>query len=575
MRQVLKPSNIFSLAARRFVRKHKNQNDMDIQLISQIEDTFPEIRAAAEKQKGIEKTIHDYYGKIEQKYQIPSAVMEELKDIEFQVELEYMIPRKKMTELFHYALSSGKTVYVISDMYYTEAQLRMLLAHCGIKGDFPILVSCEHHASKEAGTLFPLFTGLFENSAVPVRHRFLHIGDNRLADKAMAEAAGIDSFIVMSAYELLTASSIQQLLSETGDSEYNKILGFYISTAFNDPFALSRTKGCVVIESLFDIGRYCIAPLLFEYMFWLKNRLIESKIEQMIFSSRDGYVPCMLYRIMRKEFPELPEPVYLKTSRRAVTVAAIKNTSDILRLAERPFRGTIGDFFVQRYGIEIEENDAPLEWQFCDDLVVLLEKYSSVILQNAVLERRSYMDYLKQMNIISSCKKGFFDFVAGGTVQYYLEKLLGERLQGYYFATMNLPNPMYRMDDIDAAYGNITSYGSNHPFARYYLMLESILTDPDSTFVKIDEYGNFVFTENINTIYDQIKPVHDGVLYYFNERFALEYRDMINKNPSLRGAEKLFGVLFDETCKIPDKLKAVFKNDDIYDGQRLYQSFSA
>ena len=55
----------------------------------------------------------------------------------------------------------------------------------------------------------------------------------------------------------------------------------------------------------------------------------------------------------------MPKSVYLKTSRRCVSVAAIREAQDIIRLSERKFSGTVADFFRQRFGIEVPEEG---EW---------------------------------------------------------------------------------------------------------------------------------------------------------------------------------------------------------------------
>ena len=72
-----------------------------------------------------------------------------------------------------------------------------------------------------------------------------------------------------------------------------------------------------------------------------------------------------------------------------------------------------------------------------------------------------------------------FDFVSGGTTWYNLSKLLDVDIKGVCFATMNLPNEMYSDDnaDIFSAYGNIKSYDSSLALSKYYLIMESILTE--------------------------------------------------------------------------------------------------
>ncbi|GHV82965.1 hypothetical protein AGMMS50212_03050 [Spirochaetia bacterium] len=526
---------------------------------------FAKIRRAADKQLGILHSIDDHYELIQKELNISSCDVQNIKNIEFETEKSFILARTKIVEMLYYALNKNKTVYLVSDMYYNESQMRELLFHCNINGNFSIIVSCDKKLSKGSGGLFPLF-------AVETTGSRLHIGDNRIADIEMAKAAGLNTFHILSAYELLSASSMQQILSEESSAQNNSLLGFFISRRFNDPFALYGKQGIVTTDTLFDIGYNYIAPLIFEYLFYLTNKLRTDKIEKIIFSARDGYLLHNAYMMLMKKYPDLPEPVYLKISRRSVTAAALQSADDIFHIAKRIFNGTVTAFFTQRFGITVDNIDGIKKWQTSSkEAQELLEKYTTKILQNAANERNSYYSYLQKNKLTDNCKKGFFDFVASGTVQYYLECLLKQKLHGYYFATMNLPNNFYQNGDIETAYGNITSYGSNSIFAKRYLLLESILTDPDPTLIKIDESGAFVFSDEVNSGYAKIKDIHAGVLQYVEDRLPLFRYD--KTMPALNEAARLFGSLFNSECTIPDNLKSVFINDDLYDGRSAYSSF--
>ncbi|GMO45485.1 MAG: hypothetical protein Ta2B_26510 [Termitinemataceae bacterium] len=526
---------------------------------------FAKVRRAAENNLGLLHNIDDYYELIQRELNISTCDIQNIKNIEFETEKSALIARTKMVEMLYYALSKNKTVYLVSDMYYNESQMRELLFHCKIAGNFSIIVSCDKKLSKESGTLFPFI-------ADTSKDRILHIGDNRIADIEMAKAAGLDTFHILSAYEMLEASSMQQILSGENSLENNNLLGFFISRRFNDPFALYNKGGIVTTETLFDIGYYFIAPLIFEYLLYLTDKLRTDGIEKIIFSSRDGYLLYNAYIMMMKKHPDLPEPVYLKISRRCITVAAVQSADDIFHIAARFFSGTAAAFFTQRFGITVNKIDGIKKWQTgSKEAQELLGKYSAEILQNAAKERKSYYIYLQKNKLTENTKKGFFDFVASGTVQYYLERLLNQKLHGYYFATMNLPNNFYQNSDIETAYGNITSYGCNSIFAKRYLLLESILTDPDPTLIKIDESGAFVFSDEARAGYSKIKDIHAGVLQYVEDRLPLLH--YTKTEPALTQAARLFGSLWGGECTISVNLKSLFVNDDLYDGRGTYSSF--
>ena len=100
-------------------------------------------------------------------------------------------------------------------------------------------------------------------------------------------------------------------------------------------------------------------------------------------------------------------------------------------------------------------------------------------MKNARTVREQYLRYFERKALLTDKAQAIFDFVAGGTVQYNLTRLLHHDILGLYFATMNLPNEMYDADtdDIRTAYGNIQSYKVLNQLGKYYLFLETILVD--------------------------------------------------------------------------------------------------
>jgi predicted HAD superfamily hydrolase len=493
--------------------------------------------------------------------------------LSFEEEKKYLVKRKVMVDMLYYAMRQGKKVFLLSDMYYSSREIRELLEHCGINGVYDIIISCEYGTTKETGGLFKVLKSKVRKSfGKDTEQNILHIGDNRIADGEMAERSGVDSFLIMSSYELLMASSMQSILVEPGDLRWNQTIGFFISTYFNNPFVLYGKKGLLKVDTLEELGYFFIAPIMYEYMLWLKNKVLQDRIEQMLFASRDGWLPYLIYEKMRKRIPMIPKAVYFKTSRRAITVASIKKQEDIYRLGGRTFSGSIKAFFKERFGVQAVEEDI---WKNTEEQRdKLLKKYEMNILKNAKEERDFYFEYLKKVGINQFLKKGFFDFVASGTVQYHLEKLLRQELQGYYFATMNIPNNLYKEDIIYAPFGNITSYGSGSNLSKNYLAMESILTDSDSTLIKM-ENGKPIFAEYENEKYPQIQKIHDGVLRYVEERLELEclYQIGGESDSDFSGADSLLGYIFEGKEVISDKMRSVFVNDDHYDGKQKYKVF--
>ena len=512
---------------------------------------FRAARNAAQKRLGLTANIDQLYDAAGAALGWTPEQKRDARDVEWRLECETIFPRRDMAGLLRYAESHGKQAWLLTDMYWPESRLRELLARCGLETSAPMLVSCEAGCCKEDGTLFREY--LRRAGAEP--SDCLHIGDNRYADVEAAEREGISAFQLYGGYRMLEESAAQTLLAfEKNGAE---ALGEFAAERFSSPFALSGTGGRLPIGSAYELGRDFIGPLIDFWLDWLRDRLKGAEISKMLFPARDGYLLSRLYEFLRAYDPALPPSVYFKASRRAVTVAAIRSEADARELAERVFHGAAKDFFAQRFGIGVEEAG---QWASgTAEAEELLTRYMPDILRNAERERTSYLRYLDGLGLPGGIC-GFFDFVAGGTVQHFYEKLTGAETRGFYFATMNLPNAFYAGGDIAAPFGNITSYGDN-PLAEGYLMLESVLTDPDTTLVRIGGDGAPVFAAGENAAWPVMKRIQDGVFDYVARRVER------GQPPAEREtALAIWKLLFDGSCIVPEALRTQFRHEDGYDG---------
>ncbi|KAI4448518.1 hypothetical protein C823_003038 [Eubacterium plexicaudatum ASF492] len=468
----------------------------------------------------------------------------------------------------------GKAVYLLSDMYYPGPYMEELLQEHGISGYAGLFVSCDLRKEKSDGSLYQWYLSYVGEG------KKLHIGDNRRADVQRAAEYGIDTYHIYSAYELLAASAMQDILADTVSLQKRHILGLMVSKAFNDPFVLGHTGGRLHIRDARQVGFYFVGPLLTEFVVWLGQQMEKMKIRQMLFPSRDGYLVKKIYEIVMDGGVQT---VYFRTSRRAASVAGIFDSSDIKRRGARKYNGTYGDWLKQRFGICMEDADprgnTMMDSSDGEMMEQVLSDYEAAILQNAQEERERYLNYLDEKGILGGEKQAIFDFVAAGTVQHSLERILGRSLQGLYFATMNLPNDMYPEDTehITAAYGNLTSYGSaascgmQSGLGQHYLFLESVLVDGSESFSHIDCAGNLVFEKtDTQSGYDKVEKLQEAALEY-----AAEYRKYFTE-PAAGGPEpeltdELFGMLFSGRCIVDRQVREIFKNDDIYDGIRTYR----
>lgn len=578
MRRVLVPTDVFELVERKLC-----QAGIDI--------PFKRLRMDAEKKLnagGKYPEINEIYDEFERSFQSEQTVrnadvnLEEIKRMEIETDRQMLLIRQRMVDIFQYALQAGKKIYLLSDMYYCTEYLKQLLESFGICGYEELWVSCDQKCVKADGSMYHVFAqhlvsdGVLEDCSPESTHRILHIGDNRYSDYEKAIGAGCDAFLIYSANELFQASSIQGILASADTLEKRVVLGTLFARAGNDPFVFQKSRGWFRVENEWDIGYYFVAPIILEFTKWFSRVAEETGVDKILFPSRDGYLIQKVYQYLMQE--NAVPSVYFRTSRRAMTVASIKNADDIQNIAKRTYQGTCDAFLQARYGVKMDREDSRSDRDIQnlsqEELQKLLNDYEAEILSNASEERAHYLAYLKKLGICSSDEMLIFDFVAGGTVQYAMEQLLGTKLHGVYFATMNLPNSKYELDTdaIRAAYGNIESYKVDTNLGRHYLLLETVLVDGKDTLSHIDEDLYPVYEQSAGrTNVQNMMHLQQGVLQYVKDYLA--FFDGLGVD--LLFADEIYGLLFSDGCVVPDVVKKIFENDDYYDGQGMCGVFGS
>lgn len=553
MRRVLEAEDVFWIVERLLEEKGYSEN------------RFRKRRVEAEELLSGHPKLGQIYEEMGRQYHLPSQVLAEWMRTEITVEEKAIVPRRRMKEIFEYALMQGKRVFLVSDMYFTEKELERFLKRNGIEGYEKLLVSCEYGKDKADGRLYEVYKELAGGT------NYLHIGDNRRSDGERAIEQGMDAFQIYSAYEMWMASSMQTTLAHVNSLEQRCILGTLVWRCCEDPFALHGGKGLLSVDTPEKLGYVFLGALYDEFVSWLCKTVEESGVEQLLLPARDGFLIAQLLE-GEKDLPF--KSLYFKASRRAVSVAALQLPEDILLLAERGFQGTYGELLLHRFGVSPGEEDARKELEVKGATTQSIQEYvlpyQDEILLHAQQERCSYLDYLDTLELRNGKKQGIFDFVAGGTVQYYMEKLLDKELKGFYFATMNHPDERYHLEDkIESAYGNICSYSSENSVAKHYLFLETIMVDGSPT-LKCMEDETFIYEPENCSSFQEVRRVQEGILQYQQDMQGM--RKLVPSWGDERSfADSLFGRLFSGSCQVSGIIRQIFVNDDAFDGVAAYR----
>ena len=432
--------------------------------------------------------IHHIYQKLPEVSSFSAAEAEELKELEINLELDLCIPRKDVLTIYNRLKDSGKTIILVSDMYLTSEIIEKMLAKCGYCGYEDLWISCERGKRKDRDTIWDDF---FEKYG---HLRTIHLGDNPHSDFQIVGDKKKASFLLLSPVEQFRFSDQYEKLQEflDGTPENSLIVGYLVNKClYNSPFAL-KGNGISQICSLEDTIEGLIAPLLLKYMDYLHNTSRENSV--LLFLSREGYFLQKLYQYYCRVFEkEELKNVYFLTSRRATSVAQIASYKDAKELLATEYSGMLSTLLIERFGLsditlkEDYEVKLPSEtYRVIPELGSQAEK----ILENALREKSTYQKYMDQLlgpNFDWSCVT-LVDVGYSGTIQYYLMKILNQRLDGCYLATAYFMKP----DRLDGTYRSLYNFWKSKMFEKTQLFLEAVTAAPHGQVVNFYEENNTV-----------------------------------------------------------------------------------
>lgn len=521
-------------------------------------------------------TLKEIYKSIAQKLEWSVQECEIAYKSEIEIEKRVCVPRESVCAIYQQALTMGKRIILISDMYLPASEMRLLLAQCGIWGYERLFISCEEKAEKKDGKLYKKVQQMgYEN--------FFHIGDNELSDGSEAKKCCIENFIIWSPYEMLVQSSLRKILVNADTLEKRICIGHIQRVLFDDPFCLGHEKGMVVIRRKDILGYVFLAPIVSCFLFFLLDELKRKEIDKILFCARDGYVIWKLYRkfVEKNNVEELPEGEYFKTSRRAITVPTIRGEEDISLILQKPYNTTMGELLFARFGIKHKEDDLnaskkAISTENGKEVNSYILGYKETIISNAAEEKKAYLKYIEQNAITKGKKIAIYDFCSGGTIQYYFNKLTEKEVRGIYFATVNYPNVFFSdSSKASTLFGNIGQYEIKYHLAAHYMYMEAVLTDENGTLLKFDKNGIPVYDvkENSRRNFKAIEEIQAGIFQYFDE--LLEERKRLNYDEMKTFADMLFGCLFQpEVCEVSEELRDIVKAESTYDFMKTYTAWS-
>lgn len=444
---------------------------------------------------------------------LTAAQTASLAPAELAVEQSVLTVRREAADLLAFARAQGKRVYLISDMYLSEAQLGALLAAQGIV-DYDGLFVSTPCGSLKTQHLFEIF-----RARVPAAS-YLHFGDNEEADVRCARRAGLDAFWLPSAAALLEASAWRGIETQCHQPAERLLLGALMAEVFGSPFALSGTDGRPVITSARSFGAVLLAPLLSALLLWLL-RQTAGRYDTLLWSARDGYLPLLMQRCAEEIFPgaELPQGRYLYISRIAAVAAGLRDADDV-RTAAQGFSGDARALLAGRFFLQQEEIMPRRGGEATEDYVL---RHAPQILARAAELRRSARTYLAGLGIPRSARVALFDLVSSGTGQVNLESVWGRHCDGWYLIFIQTDEPRKQALSVQSYLESGGLYRLQSYLAQNYEPVENLVMPEEPTLLRFDEAGRPVLARE-NRSPAQLaytREVQAGVLQFWRRYLTL------------------------------------------------------
>ncbi len=434
---------------------------------------------------------------------------EKLASLEWTIDFDLLTPRKDVCSIFKDAVDNGKRVYILSDTYYNKTQLSRILKKCGITKCTDIISSSDY----KTGKIQELYGVLKKKEQAK---RYLHIGDDIVADVESAHRWGFETCRLFSGIDLLDSVGNLGLTDHMITLSERLKVGMFVSRIFNSPFQFENADRRIRISDAYDIGYLLCAPVISDFVFWFYHQTTEYPFQNIWFSARDGYLIKKMYSYIQRLQNRKDESVYFMTSRTAAIRAGVRNEDDIRYVDDMKFSGSLEENLKQRFGIYVDE----LDETNIDERENGLMRYKKPIIRKAEEAYKNYKMYLNQLHIMAG-DIAFFDFVAKGTSQMYIQRLVDNHIKGFYFYQLEAEYMKDKGLDICSFYAN----GKEESCAIFddYYIIETLLTAPHPSVCGFDENGKPVYAIETRQADDIrcLEKAQEGIMDYFRTYIEL------------------------------------------------------
>lgn len=180
-------------------------------------------------------SIIDIYIELADQLDVTLQEGQQWMQLEFELDLEMILPKNEMVELFNILGSHGHKLWIISDTYYTRDQVGLMLKKAGITLPFRLLVSSAEQKRKDNGSMWHMVKQDLAQEGIS---RYLHIGDNVVADAQLPGDLGLTTFHILHPMDKWKALGFPDVLQGADALDEAQILkwGKLVSQVGRNPF---------------------------------------------------------------------------------------------------------------------------------------------------------------------------------------------------------------------------------------------------------------------------------------------------------------------------------------------------
>lgn len=451
IKNIIKSKNIkvvsFDIFDTLLLRPCINPTDIFYLIHKKLEDKygidFIKYRLNAEQLLGNHNaSLEDIYKFIKQKYNLSQRIVNIMKTEELRCEKQLLSVRQDIFDVYQYALKQGKKVIAVSDMYLPSEFLKAVLHDKGYKDIQKVYVSNEYKQRKDDGTLYNLVIQKEKTQSI------VHIGDNYNSDYINSIKAGLTGVYYPSVKDILFKNNkiykdAFVFHSVSPDAFCRILMGYTFARHFNDINKIPNSKS--VFNDIKDLADLAIAPLLFYIGLNIAtSKDIQENYNQVLFASRDGYMPKKSYDIIGKYIKDLIPSKYVYSGRRAYFSAItdslidyIQNKVEIDGGIYYPLKLIIDTYIIDKQTKELiysKLTKTELNLDFStqkEECINILTKLSDILSDYFAEHKRNVSQYYN--NIVSDASRDIiFDCGYSGSVSDAITKITNKPIDKIY-----------------------------------------------------------------------------------------------------------------------------------------------